>query len=667
MRGLTGILALDVVEWLGVAALVAFAVRQRSRVWQAAAGAAVLGAAFITGAGMLPVFLAAAAGMGVVVAIASDLRARRIAALVVLAGVVLCLPAAFVALTSRGEANQAKQRLSSLRDDITADDPSQATANLERTERDLATIHDRLSGPFTAPAKLVPFVSQQVRSANELLGAVLDVVTTAKATVADVNLHDLHVEDGRVPVERIAALAAPAKQLEIAAANAKTVAARVAKEPLVPQLRRLTQEATKQATNSERSASLVHSFASNAANLFGVNGTRRYFLLVQNPSEARASGGILGAFAEITVTNGRLELTRVGRDNDLNALSGDRPRPNITGFERELELQPNRYWQNFTASPDFPTVAKVIEAEYAPIVRPIDGVISVDPAALAALLKIAGPVATAHWPVPLTANNVVPVLEHDQYVRFADNAPLRELFMAEATGAIWKHATTASLQLDQLDALSDAVAGGHIQLHSTHAEEQQLFTRSGIAGEFPHDTGTDILAVVTRNMSGNKIDWFLHRNVTYDTRIEGDTITAKVEVTLRNDAPTSGEPLYVAGFKTQNENVGLNRTVLSIYTPWQFEKGEIALPNAPLLTSRDQGLNVYSVQLNLAPGATTTVELELTGKWNGPADSYTLAYRPQTLVNQDSIRVSAGQSELQQLVTRPTGTNSSLRWYGFAS
>lgn len=667
MRGLTGIVALDVVEWIGIAALVAFAVRQRSRVWQAAAGATVLGAAFITGAGTLPVFLAAAAGMGMVVAIASDARARWIAARVLVVGIVLCLPAAFVALTSRGESNQAKARLSALRDDLTADDPSQAASNLERTRDELVSIHDRLGGPLTAPAKLVPFVSQQVRAADELLGAVLDVVVTAKATVADVNLHDLHVEDGRVPVARISSLAEPAKQLEVAAAKAKNVAAKVAKEPLVPQLRHLTDEATKQATRSERSASLVHSFASNAANLFGANGTRRYFLLVQNPSEARASGGILGAFAEITVKEGRLELTRVGRDNDLNELSGNRPRPNITGFERELELQPNRYWQNFTASPDFPTVAKVIEAEYAPIAQPIDGVISVDPAALAALLKIAGPVTTAHWPVPLTADNVVAILEHDQYVRFADNAPLRELFMAEATGAIWKHATTSSLQLDQLDALSDAVNGGHIQLHSTHAEEQQLFTRSGIAGEFPHDTGTDVLSVVTRNMSGNKIDWFLHRDVTYDAHIDGDTITAKVKVTLRNDAPTSGEPLYVAGFKTRNENVGLNRTLLSIYTPWKFEKGEIGLPNAPLLTSADQGLNVYSVQLNLAPGATTTVELELTGKWNGPADSYALAYRPQALVNKDSLRVSAGQSELQELVTRPFGSNSSLRWYGLPS
>ena len=61
-------------------------------------------------------------------------------------------------------------------------------------------------------------------------------------------------------------------------------------------------------------------------------------------------------------------------------------------------------------SPDFPSVAEVLEtlAPQAGLPR-VDGVLSVDPAGLAALLQLTGPVTVPDWPVPIDSGNVVNV------------------------------------------------------------------------------------------------------------------------------------------------------------------------------------------------------------------------------------------------------------------
>src|SRR5207249_11814844 len=73
--------------------------------------------------------------------------------------------------------------------------------------------------------------------------------------------------------------------------------------------------------------------------------------------------------------------------------------------------------QNVTVAADFPTAADALEA-----VQPlagrgeVDGTISIDPLAVAALLDVVGPVSVPSWPVPISAGNAASVLLHAQYV-----------------------------------------------------------------------------------------------------------------------------------------------------------------------------------------------------------------------------------------------------------
>jgi hypothetical protein len=516
----------------------------------------------------------------------------------------------------------------------------------------------------------VPFAGKQLGAGRDLIDTVRAIVHTARGSIAGINPHDLKMQHGRVPVERLAALYQPARNMQAAARTAATHAQRTQEDFLVPPLNHLAADLVREANNTEHSAGLIASLAADSPGLFGDQGLRRYFLLVQNPAEARAGGGILGAYAEVTADHGQLKLAAVGRDSTLNALSGSRPRQDVPDFARYRRLQPTRYWQNMTASPDFPTVAREIIHEYTPIAHPLDGVISIDPTALAAMLKVTGPVAVPDWPVPLDAGNVVTVFEHDQYVRFAAVAdyPKREAFMANAVGAIWSHLTSAndfSLN-DGLAALGAAVNDGHISMYATRSGEQSLFRRTRVTGAFPRGLDNDVLAVVSHNTGANKLDWFTKRSVVYNATVNRDgALNASVHVHLRNNTPR-GEPVYVAGPNDLTITPDHNPQYLSIYSPLDLTAVFVNGKRTTADLDREFDLNVYSVHVDLPPGMEVNVEMKLRGRWHPGAD-YLLAYRPQDLVHGDDLVVLSEGRQVQRLVTRNSYENAAIRWYGLGT
>ena len=111
--------------------------------------------------------------------------------------------------------------------------------------------------------------------------------------------------------------------------------------------------------------------------VLGGDGTRRYFVAFQTPAEQRAAGGIIGNYALIAFDDGAFALQQRGRDTDLNTW-GDVAHRTLTGpaeyVRRYASFDPARTWQNVTMSPDFPSVARVIEG-LAPQsgVGPVDG------------------------------------------------------------------------------------------------------------------------------------------------------------------------------------------------------------------------------------------------------------------------------------------------------
>jgi hypothetical protein len=97
--------------------------------------------------------------------------------------------------------------------------------------------------------------------------------------------------------------------------------------------------------------------------------------------------------------------------------------------------------------------------------------------------------------------------------------------------------------------LSPAVARQHLQMWTADPDEQALFDRLDVEGSAERDV-VDSFGIYSQNGGGKKIDWFLHRDVTYD--VEWDPATGSVEgtitATIRNDAPAEGLPPSIIGW-----------------------------------------------------------------------------------------------------------------------
>jgi hypothetical protein len=236
--------------------------------------------------------------------------------------------------------------------------------------------------------------------------------------------------------------------------------------------------------------------------------------------------------------------------------------------------------------------------------------------------------------------------------------------MAGAIAAIWSHLTSASdFSLnDGLDALGRAVDDGHIALHAVRSGEQSLFRRSRITGTFPHVLPTDVLAVVSHNTGANKLDWFTTRTVTYAPHIDKDGhFNATLTICLRNDVPP-GQPPYVAGPNDPNVPRDHNPQFVSIYSPLSLRGVALNGTKTTVDIDREFDMNVYGLQLDLPPGEQQTIVLHLNGRWRTGVD-YQLAYRPQTLVHGDDLRLLSKGRRVLEDVTANTYDNAAVRWY----
>jgi hypothetical protein len=384
--------------------------------------------------------------------------------------------------------------------------------------------------------------------------------------------------------------------------------------------------------------------------LFGANGTRRYFLAVQNSAELRATGGFIGNWGILVAQNGKLHLEQFER---LAALNGDGdPGARVLRAPQDFVNRYSRFgitsnWQNVNMSPDFPTDAQVIKNLLPQSGGPqVDGVIAVDSNGLASLLQLTGPVSVSNWPTPITASNVVQVTLHDAYVRFTGENDRAE-FLGEVARKVWDVATSSKLGSPQHigKSLSSAVADGHLMMWFNRPDEEGLARDLGAAGQVAAPHG-DSLLLVSQNAAGNKADYFLNRRVSYDVKLQPNSdasqvqINGQVNVDLHNGTPASGLPSIMIGPYDANYQAGENHAFVSLYTPNAFVGATLDGKPAELESARELGRNVYSSYVSMPSDTDGTMGLDLSGQEALTDGWYRLDVLKQPTMRPDAVAVT---------------------------
>jgi uncharacterized protein DUF4012 len=521
---------------------------------------------------------------------------------------------------------------------------SSTAVRFDAAGRSFQDARSTLEAWWARPASVVPVVSQQWRLLHAVAVSGQELSAAAVRAASEGSVSDLKVIGGRVPLERISTMGPVLDDTvrQLAAANHRLADA--SSPWLLPPLRSRLDDKRDELTSAESAARGLSRALPELPAILGANEPRRYFLAVQTPAEERATGGFMGSFGEITADKGQLKLEHFGRRGDLNFQlppGGGLIRGDPEYLIRYARFGPDRDWGSINVSPDFPTVAGVMAEMYPQSGgAPIDGVISVDPAGLAALLKLVGPITVDGWPDPITADNATKVLLYDQYTRFEYFE--RVDFLGAVAQEAWRRLTSGSLPspIEFLPALGPAVHAKHLMVSAVRPTEAALLDEAGLAGRMAPVQG-DAFAVVTQNAAGNKIDAFLRRQVDYDVSLNPATgrLSATAKIVLHNDAPATGLPDPVIG-NLVDLPAGTNRMYMSVYSPWQLAGFTVGGAPVAAESGVELGRNVYSTTVDIGPGGTATVEVRLTGTMTGDHSTYRLDMHRQPTVAPDDVRTS---------------------------
>ncbi|HEX6420159.1 MAG TPA: DUF4012 domain-containing protein [Acidimicrobiales bacterium] len=550
-------------------------------------------------------------------------------------------------------------------------DDNLAALELDQAAYALAKADDTLSSWFVSPAELLPVVGPNVHTVSSLAGAARDVAGVASLAAYSADVDALRFVDGRLDPRAVIDMQEPLRQVSLALDR---LAEEVddARSPwlLSPVSTRI--DLLEERVAEARPEALAASTAVDIGPaLLGAEGPRRYLVLFTTPVEARGRTGFPGNYAELYLEDGKLTMPVFGRVADLErgglgtqrTLSG--PPDLLARYER---FDVATTWRNLSMTPDYPALAQAAAELYPQSGgQPVDGVLSVDPAGLAALMRYTGPVEIEGRAEPLTEENAQSYLLFEQYLLFEGDTEQRVDVLEHVARTTFERLTSADLPGPRaiVEHLDPVVDGGHIRFVSFDERTQTAIAGlTSLPGSFAPAEGADSFATTTANAGASKIDVFLHRRQHYAVRWDPATgrIAATLRVSLQNAAPVEGLPDYVIG-NIVGLPPGTNRSYVSIYSQLDLEGARIGGQPAALQSEVESGRNVYSTFVDIPAGATVEIELDLSGAIDG--HRYELDLPEQPFATTDEVTVELEVVGAEPVVDRGAGAEvdgSVVRW-----
>ncbi|MFD4991846.1 DUF4012 domain-containing protein [Cellulosimicrobium cellulans] len=529
-------------------------------------------------------------------------------------------------LRARAALEDVASTLPALREQVrTGRDAGAAIDDVRRSARVAASA---THGPHWTVARALPFVGDDARALGEVTGAVDRVAQDALPRLADAvavaSPSSLAPTAGAVDLEPLSAArddvvaadrAVVASYESVAGIDTSTLVSPLA--AAVDDLREQLGGVASQTATAARAVQLVPP-------MLGADGARDYLVLVQNNAEPRSTGGIAGSVLHLRADSGAVELVEVRPGSAIGAF----PESVVDLSDSEAALfgdDLGRYMLNVTSTPDFPRAARVArEAWLRQTGEEVDGVVAVDPVALAGVLSGVGPVEVAMpggGTLRLTTQDAAAYLLHGVYVDHADPAE-QDAVLALAAREVLGSLTTGDGDAAALvDALAGSARDGRLLVWSARAAEQDLLVGTVLSGELegrrPDPAGgptSPVVGVYLNATTASKTGYYLDSTVAVgDVTCRPDGSQAfTVQVTLASTltrAEAAELPEYVLGAGGD----GTIRTNLLVYAPEGGGiRGASMGDNEPgLFAQVHDGLVVGARSVALAPGESATYEYEV--------------------------------------------------------
>ncbi|WP_315095730.1 DUF4012 domain-containing protein [uncultured Cellulomonas sp.] len=524
------------------------------------------------------------------------------------------------ALRAADALEAARADVRDLQEQVTAGDSAAADRTLVQLQAHSSTAARSTTGPVWTVAGLLPWVGPNVDAVHTVASAVDDLAQQALPSLMQattlVDPAALAPVDGRVD---LAPLQEAAPAIVAADASVQLTAQRL--EDLdTSALLALVADPVQTLREQVADVAVTTATASRAAQLvpamMGADGPRSYLVLVQNNAEQRATGGIPGSVLLLSADAGAVTVVEERSGGSLSGLA--EPALPLTDAENAL-FGPllGTDMRDVTFTPDFPRSGALAKAIWEQKVGgTIDGVLSVDPGALALVLGATGPVTLADG-TTLSADDAVQTLLNQVYLDIEDPREQDAFFAATSTAVFTAVIGGQGDAPAVMDALAEAARQGRLMVWSADEDEQSRLEPTVLGGALRGvDGDSPVIGVYLNDGTQAKVGYYLDLTVDAEAtqcRPDGSQIVDAV-VTLTYDAPPDAAelPAYLVGLD-DIVPLGDIRTNVLIYAPsgGGIETVRVKPDPQGLLAQIHDDLGVGGRTFVLKPGESGTLDLQI--------------------------------------------------------
>lgn len=514
-------------------------------------------------------------------------------------------------------AKQAASAMSDVAAQIAAGEPESASDAIETARTNTQAARSALTSMPVELLNVVPYFRTNLAGADAFTGAALALLDAADE-VSEVypklsgGAGRAVLRDGAVDFK---ALKRIQPQIDQASEDLTAAVDHLDGIPkdISPALRRYVEEASPQIRRIHKALRVAGIVLPELPTLLGENRPATYLVVFHNPSELYAGGGAALNLALVEFNKGRMKVLDRGDIAHFHPLGERVPwNPKAGGpYYAETGATDGFAWSNLHQ--DFRIAGEdMMRSWVASGQQPVDGIISLDPAALAAAVAATGPIQSKFYG-RITEDNLVRKLLYKGYLADPTQQRRHQInvqLIDEMLSRMQRGDTTLTIGR----AILATAPGQHIRIHLSDNRLSEALREAQLDGAQPAPA-PDRIAFYTQNQNSSKIDVFQTRRVVHDVHLDEDgsaTVVQTAEVT--NAAPRKGgSPL--------TERTGYT-------TRWAFHWNIVLLPE-----------NAEDVRLSANPGQIKTDEQVYTdvdgrkavrvGRWIPPGGSsyITASYR----------------------------------------
>ncbi len=263
----------------------------------------------------------------------------------------------------------------------------------------------------------------------------------------------------------------------------------------------------------------------------GTDNPKKFLIVSQNTSEARATGGFLGSYGLLSTEFGYVKGIFM---DDIYNVDGQLfykaipPRP-IQKISTAWSLHDSNWFL------DFPTSAKKMAFFYEKAGGPTpDGVIAINEKVMERLLNIVGPISMPEYNVVLNSDNFVETIQYEVEEDYDKVLNRPKKILNDMIPLVFDKFSSLSIEdLGRVfSVFKESLNKKDILIWINYPKYQNFILENSWGGEIIEAKDSDYISVVVSNINGFKTDRVIDQSITKTTEIQEDgsiinTVTIK--------------------------------------------------------------------------------------------------------------------------------------------